>query len=682
MRIKGTDRMIPATPVPRRSRLVLAGGVAAALALLWWVTRGDDHDPQASADAHGDGAEGGAGRNAFLPIRRLADGRWGASRFAPRTGGPADGLVRVRGTVVDAHDKTPVGDVAVVFSGADGEAETTAAADGTYSIDIPAGGYHAFVRGDGVMSVGPFSMERLPGPPEAPGGAPTDALAPLITVARDESGVDLPVEQGGIVTGRVVDRAGHPIAGALVRAQGESRPVLGTDVAETDATGAYRLELPSGNYVIDAAHPDYGGLDTDSTELDLLPGTRKITLDLTMTAGCIVRGRVFGPDGKPAADGAIEGRVGDDEFHPIGRIEANGTFRFQTTATVAFELRAWPWKSPPSAGQPFRCSEGARFAADFHLGTSTPDLDGTIATADGRPAAGAYLDVMAQDGRGESQQERADASGAWAVYSMPPGDYVVTANVPGEGAVSKRVHVPTHAVALALGGTGAIAGTLKGVPDGIIAMTVSSCSGDPSPDRGGQTSRLVPVHDGQFRIDGLPACRVFISTSVGMRAVGELVEIEPGHDGVISLDLTPPRHVTVHGQVTAVDGRAAAGALVRSWSSEGSMTETTADPGGAYTIVAETGAELVASASDDVVTATVPDDAPDSLAMDLRLQPGEQDEGITVQNGADAPPDPGSGDDDEPDVPPPPTTTDPAHPTQPNDDTQDRPSDSSGVQID
>src|SRR5262249_44713795 len=261
----------------------------------------------------------------------------------------------------------------------------------------------------------------------------------------------------------------------------------------------------------------------------------------------------------PAAAGALEGRLAGDggEFSPVGRIDPDGTYRLAIPEAADFELRAWPWKTPPSKAQSFKCSEGARFDADFRLDTGMADLDGTIATADGRPAAGAFLDVIGTSAGAQSQQERADASGAWAVYALPPGEYVVTATIPGEGAVTKNVHVPAPGVALALGGTGTIDGTIKGADDGTIEMAIGRCDDQPSVVFDAPETRLVPVHDGRFHIDRVPACSMYISATLHGRAIGDEVTVRANESSPVALDATPPRKVTVIGHVLAADGRAA-----------------------------------------------------------------------------------------------------------------------------
>jgi hypothetical protein len=609
---------------PRRSRVRLIAALGAAGVLLWWATRGG-----AGSDATtGSGAEAGTDRaggfSLPIPIRQLADGTWGASRLAPkRFGTDADGLAHVRGKVVDVHDGSLVGSVAVVFSGPGGEAETEASADGTYELALAPGSYHAFVRGDGVMSVSMPSIERLPSAPSADGvaDAPATERAPAIAIARDTSGVDLPVERGGAVTGHVVDRAGHPIAHALVRARGELRSITGGDVAETDANGAYRLELPAGSYAVDATHPDYAGLESGVAELDLLPGTAQTSLDLTMVAGCIVRGRVTGPAAAGSIDGAIEARLDGGQFGPVGHIDPDGTFRFAMVTPADIDLRAWPWKSPPSAPQTFRCTEGARFDASFAVGDGTADLDGTIATADGRPAAGAFLDVIGTSEGAESQQERADADGKWAVYSMPPGDYLVMATVPGQGKVTKNVHVPAHGVALALGGTGAIDGMIKGASDGTMTLTIGLCEDAPPVAFDAPETRMVPVHDGHFHVDGVNACSLYVSTTYGGRALVAEVTVPVGGEGNLALDATPPPRVTVMGRVTEPDGRGASGVTVRALSNDGDdVSVATAAADGTYRIETEAGADLVVVAEGGEASGGVPTDARGTYNLDMRIE--------------------------------------------------------------
>ena len=115
-------------------------------------------------------------------------------------------------------------------------------------------------------------------------------------------------------------------------------------MAETDATGRFELHLPAGGYALEATHARYAGV-RGTVEQILLPAGAKRTSALTLTAGCVIAGRVVDAHGKPASDGAIEKRWGvtDLEFGPTGRVEADGTFRWVTTDELDVTLRAWPW---------------------------------------------------------------------------------------------------------------------------------------------------------------------------------------------------------------------------------------------------------------------------------------------------------------------------------------------------
>ena len=232
-------------PMPRRRRWwwLAAAVVAVVVAFAAWPRPADAPRQRASAGPAkvGPRLPWTLGSNGWqVPGRR----RLGPIASAP----PADGLVRVTGTVLDRTSHKPVPDVEVVF--ADGSSESSAVADvaGRYSIDLPAGRYRPFVRGDGVMSAAPPVRERLPARPRPDQVAATRLeLAPALDLQTSTDGVDLEVERSGKVHGRVIDKHGKPIAGAIVRAFatddfGTARPVLGTDVAETDGAGGFQLE--------------------------------------------------------------------------------------------------------------------------------------------------------------------------------------------------------------------------------------------------------------------------------------------------------------------------------------------------------------------------------------------------------------------------------------------------------
>ena len=495
------------------------------------------------------------------------DGKWQAAPSRTVHGFVARpaGTVRITGVVREAHGGAPVGDVEVVFADAAGESSTTADTDGSYFIDVAPDSYRVFTRGDHVLTVGRAAPTRLPSSPEeAAIGIASTEIAPLVDARANHDGIDVLVIHGGTITGRVLTAKGQPIAGAIVRARGgELRPVLGTDVAESDASGNYHLEIPVGIYTLDATHAHYAGIDPLSVPVVTVAVAAQASLDLTMSSGCIVSGRVVNAHGDAVGEGAIERRVGDgdDAFNPTGKIDASGNFRWTTTDEGDIALRGWPWKSPHSSEQHFACRDGARFAnVVFALPNRAPDLEGTIATADGKPAPFAYIEVHSNFAGGGNQQERADAAGHWSVYSLPHGSYNVTAYQADLGTVEETFDAPKRDVALTFSGTGALVGTVKGATSGSFPIDLAGCVGhnfDPQ-------QRMAIVEAGHYRLDGVPACAMVINIAGTRQRWREAVEIVAGQDYTFDVDFRAREAKTVYGVVRDEAGKPVAGAMVAS----------------------------------------------------------------------------------------------------------------------
>ncbi|HEY4243438.1 MAG TPA: carboxypeptidase-like regulatory domain-containing protein [Kofleriaceae bacterium] len=541
------------------------------------------------------------------------------------------GQVTIAGRVVDTLAKSGVSGVEVVFRSDAGEETATSGADGAYSISVPAGTYKAFVRDDGVFSVGRGEPIRVPGAPIAgTAGAPDEGLMATIVARGDVSHADLPVLGGGVIAGRVLDPAGKPIAGAMVRAVGRMRPALGTDIAESGADGTYELRVPQGQYVIDASHDRFAG--AEDREVIVVERKSHTDHDVTLVAGCVISGRVLAPDGKPAAEGAIEKQwgTGEHEYAPAARIESDGTFRWTSTEMGQMTIRAWPWKSAPSQSQVFSCSDGARFAnVVFQIPARSPDLEGTLVDADGNPVPFTYVDIAPQAAGGVGQQERTDAEGHWAVYALPSGPYRVAASAEGRGFTNQIVQSPTTGIALKLGGVGRIEGVASRIPDGSFTLELGACEGlgDASPVFVAGGARLVTVTDGHFAIDDVPACKLTAIATAGERTITQDIDVQAGTVTKIELAVGPPLAKTLHGIVRDTDGSPVSGATITA-EADGNLKETTTDAVGRYTIETVEDAQLVAMKGDEVGigapgSANVPDEEVD---IQLSMAPPDENE--------------------------------------------------------
>jgi hypothetical protein len=570
--------------------------------------------------------QGPRDRDVRLPFAGAA---WRA-RTAPRNAGlpRVPGLIRVTGKVVDAGTDAPVGDVEVVFADGASEASATTDLGGRYTIDVPAGRYRPYVRAEGMLSVGRPERERLPSRPRADQvAASTLTLAPELAVFHDLTGADLEVVRSGIIRGRVFDRAGHPIAGAVVRArpleEDGGQPVLGTDVAETDLDGTFQLEVAARAHQLEAFHDDYGATE-EKPVIDVEPGAAR-DVDLTMIAGCIIAGRVVG-DNVPGGDGAIERGYGYDDpnaFAPAGSFAADGTFRWTTEDEGSISLRAWPWKSPPSRPRTFECHEGARYTdVVFEIPRVASDLAGKVVTASGAPAAGAFVDVTGMSPGTMNQQERSDADGEWEVFSLPPGEYLVSVRVPGQGVATARLTAPSRGALLTLSGTGSLVGTAKGIDEGTFALEVDCSTDAPSYGETGERF-MASVHGGSYRIDGLPACNAsMIARNGGARVRRFEVDITAGGVVTMDLDLAPPVTKQVRGTVRDGGGQPVEGAVVVV-ATEEPVTRTTTDGNGRFTIAAEAGAVIVVGSERGTAQTEVPDDDAKTWDVELTVEPGD-----------------------------------------------------------
>lgn len=520
----------------------------------------------------------------------------------PLTPAGGDGGVLIAGRVIDVQQQQPVGDVEVVFRAASGETTTMARSDGSYAIRVAAGTYRAFVRDDTVLSIGRPDLVRLPSLPSAEtAGVPDEALMVTVHASGDTDGVDLSVVRGGVVTGHVVDRSGRPVAAAVLRARGGNmRPTLATDVVETDSTGGFELRLPPGAFDLDVSHPKFAGVAGPVSRITLQPGEHLRTT-ITLTAGCVISGRVVGADGTPASDGAIEKQWGDGGamFGPAGRIEPDGRFRWVSTDEADVTIRAWPWMSPPSPGRRFTCRDGARFDdVVFQLPDRHPDIEGVLVDRAGEPVGFAYIDLAPLDPGGIAQQERSDATGRWAVYSMPPGRYRVSAQAEGRGVTIATVVAPRDGVRLELGGTGRLEGTTTRLASGSFEMTGGSCVDGTGIIPLPQSRRLVTVSGGRFTVEDLPACELTFGVIWHGRVTSQHVTIPGGSTAHIEIDLGPPRAKTVRGVVRDGAGAPLAGAVVIATYQSKADATTRTDAHGAYTIKTFSGAAVRATLHD------------------------------------------------------------------------------------
>jgi protocatechuate 3,4-dioxygenase beta subunit len=301
-------------------------------------------------------------------------------------------------------------------------ARTTAAADGSFRLELPALGKRAWAT---VVAVKDGSG---PGGQSLEPGSKTHDLALYLT-------------DPAWIGGQVVDPAGRPVAVARVRVLWGSLPNLEPvfaipDAAAqvvTDARGRFRLgPLPARSEVSLAVdHPGYARWSSPRE------GTRSGAPDVRIAlrpAGSI-EGRVVGPDGQPTANVPLHCQPSWPPV-PNAITDASGSFHFDRMAAGAYVISPDPAAAPAGlTAEPQRVEvrEGAvTRCPEFRLERlANPGVvTGKVTdAATGQPVAGVLLytsrviEELAMAGLGiDGPTVETGADGTYRL-PLPPGKY-------------------------------------------------------------------------------------------------------------------------------------------------------------------------------------------------------------------------------------------------------------------
>lgn len=165
---------------------------------------------------------------------------------------------------------------------------TTSDAEGRYRFaELPAGRYLVFVNRPGYVSL-QYGQTR-----------PLDGGTPIVLAdAQAVNAINVALQRGSVIAGRVTDEFGEPIARATVQAMrfnygvdGQRRPQA-SELATTDDLGQFRLfGLAPGEYIVSASNRmgqigGVGAVDTGETYLtSYFPGTPNINDAQTVPLG-------------------------------------------------------------------------------------------------------------------------------------------------------------------------------------------------------------------------------------------------------------------------------------------------------------------------------------------------------------------------------------------------------------
>ncbi len=281
---------------------------------------------------------------------------------------------------------------------------------------------------------GSFRADQLPAwavvlRAHAQGYAP--ALSPSITVAAKETrDLELTLQIGCALSGRVEDKSGAPAAYVLLDA--ESRLVSGTaselsvqtaNQVQSDTDGRFRLEhVPLGTVLVRA----YDGAHAVTTAtIEVTRCDQLAPAKIVLSTGGSVSGIAKTSDGKPIVNATLSLSHRSIGF-VAARSNAEGHFRFEriSPGSARLELHYQGQRTLASVS----VKEGQDVVQDMVLfGRGTGEIRGRV-TAGGRPLSGARLLVASGHGNAgvDTFYPVTDASGSYRLAGVGEGLYLVS----------------------------------------------------------------------------------------------------------------------------------------------------------------------------------------------------------------------------------------------------------------
>jgi hypothetical protein len=327
---------------------------------------------------------------------------------------------------------------------------------------------------------------------------PRDASSDrYVELVPDSQGATAPIVAGRtVVTGRIFDANGDPVAGIAVRVRSHAQP--GWDwVASSGSDGAFRVEgVIPGRVHVEAHDVEAGFAESALLEAD---AARHVVLVFDRTID--VTGAVLDERGGPVPRAAVKGagRLGAPDRVVV--TDEDGRFKIRA-GPRSFE-RLIVWAAGFEATTVFLGDlTGAVVRRDVRLRAARP-LHGTVVAPSGEPVA--FARVSACAGR-DVEVATTDALGAFELPATVIGCWLNAYHARFAASRGARIS-DRREIVVRLGAGGAIEGTAvdeRGKPVGLFSVTIASFEAEEgapgAPTRAGETGEHLR---GTFRLDDL-----------------------------------------------------------------------------------------------------------------------------------------------------------------------------------
>lgn len=391
---------------------------------------------------------------------------------------PATGVVltmpragTIAGRVIDAATRQPVAEFSVRPLRQPGmmtQPVAVQSSDGRFAVDADSGRYTVQVtaRGYAFGSIGGVEVSE----------------------GRTTEEIEVPLERGGRVAGRVTAPGGTPLSGVGVHIRSDTPGTPGERIA-TDADGRYAIEsIAAGNRTITFMRSGY----RPRREAVEIAAGRETQLDVEMDRGRELRGRVVDETGQPV--GGAEVQTEGPDFART-RTKTDGAFALSGVAETRVTLRATR-NGFVTAREAVEATANEVTLTLRRGGTITGRVTGLTEQELQRVRVFAAVP-------GSRATAEVDASGAFTMQGIPDGRITVGASLPGPDTRSAQPAVvdvrggsaPPVEIAFTSGFTIRGRVTRNGAPvEGAMVAFRSSRGFGPG----------APVRGGMYEVSGVP----------------------------------------------------------------------------------------------------------------------------------------------------------------------------------
>jgi hypothetical protein len=428
----------------------------------------------------------------FALVAQALIAQVGVPAAPPETAKKPPGNCTVRGRVVSATDGAPLRSarVGLIEVGERSHPQMYAATtsdDGTFEIkQIQAGRYNFFAAHIGYLE------QRY----QAKGTERNDGAMMSLLPGQEVSDVMFRLVRAGVITGKVVDDSGEPMAGvnvSVLRTPTEAEledagthanrlEMRSVSIARTDDRGEYRLfGLKPGEYYIKATDtggerfipgtmetghlmtlarglgsrfaPIYypGVLQLDQAQTVALQAGEEMQADFAMRqiTHVEVAGRVIGPDGAPASRAyvSLQQRGVSDWTSGLGAgTDSKGEFSIKGVPQGSYFITAGVFEAGKTqqTRQRLDVGESNIDSLRFYLGAGA-SIHGRVVTTSGAPLSTAHIEVVLIPANDESSTEsgftEVKKDGSFELEGIADGGYSANAFGMEPGWFVKSIHL-------------------------------------------------------------------------------------------------------------------------------------------------------------------------------------------------------------------------------------------------